>query len=137
MTSIELHIASLSGKQIKASVKEVYVETADGVVGVLPGHQPEFYSVGAGTVKYIEENGKEGETVVYDGFVQIEPYAVRIGVKDIVKPSEINVQEIKAEIENLKAKIEGLSEEESEKISEIEKEIEKRESLISKATAQS
>jgi hypothetical protein len=32
MTSIELHIASLSGKQIKASVKEVYVETEEGFV---------------------------------------------------------------------------------------------------------
>ncbi len=134
MESLELYIASLNGKQVKAKVKEVYVETADGIVGVLPGHQPEFYSVGAGTVTYKEEDGKEGTTVVYDGFVQIEPDAVRIGVKDIIEPSEINVEKIKAEIEELRSKAEGLSEEETEKIAEIEKEIEKRKSLISKAT---
>ncbi len=137
MKSLELYIASLNGKQVKAKVKEVYVETADGIVGVLPGHQPEFYSIGAGTVTYKEKDGKEGATVVYDGFIQIEPDAVRIGVKDIIKPSEINVEKIKAEIEELRSKAEGLSEEETEKIAEIEKEIEKRKSLISKATTKS
>ncbi len=132
--AIELSIASLTGKHISLEVEEVYVETDDGVVGVLERHQPEFYSVGAGVVTYRDVEGNEGKTIVYDGFVQIEPDAVRIAVRDIMKASEIDVEKLKSEIETLRSRMESLTEEEYEKASEIEREIEKRESLISKAS---
>jgi len=130
---MDLLIASSTGEHIEAKVKEVYIETDDGDLGVLPGHQPEFYSVGAGFVRFKDVEGNEVTKILFKGFIQIEPDIVRIGVEDLYEPGEINVEEVGKEVAELKEKLSSLSEEEEEARRRLESEIEKRESLIRKA----
>jgi len=130
---MDLLIASSTGKHIEAKVKEIYIETDDGDLGILPGHQPEFYSVGAGFVKFKDSEGNEVTKILFKGFVQIEPDIVRIGVEDIYEPGEINIEEVEKKIAELKEKLSSLSEEEEEARHKLESEIAQRESLIKKA----
>jgi len=130
---MKLFLASASGKHYEADVKEIYVETDDGDLGILPGHQPELYSVGAGFVKYRAVDGEEVVKLLFKGFVQIEPEVVRIGVQEIYEPEEVNVTEIEKEITELRGKLSSLTEEEEEAKKTIEKEIKVREALIKKA----
>ena len=130
---MDLLIASSTGKHVEAKVEEIYIDTDDGDLGILPGHQPEFYSVGAGFVKFKDSEGNEVTKILFKGFVQIEPEIVRIGVEDIYEPGEINVEEVGKKIAELKERLSSLSEEEEEARHKLESEIAKRESLIKKA----
>ncbi|ADY73890.1 ATP synthase epsilon chain [Desulfurobacterium thermolithotrophum DSM 11699] len=132
-TEMELLIASSTGKHIEAKAKEVYIETDDGDLGVLPGHQPEFYSISAGFVRFKDIEGKETVKLLFNGFVQIEPEIIRIGVQDIYEPEEVNIEIIENEISELKEKLSSLSEEETETRQRLESEISKRELLVKKA----
>ena len=130
---IKLFIASSTGKHIEAEAKEVYIETDDGDLGVLPGHQPEFYSVSAGFVRFKDKEGNEVTKLLFNGFVQIEPDVVRIGVQEVYEPEEVDVSSVEKEIAELKERLSSLAEEESEARQGIESEIRMRESLIRKA----
>jgi len=130
---MKLQLASATGKHYELTVKEVYVETDDGDLGVLPGHQPEFYRISAGFVSCKAENGEEVRKLVYNGFVQIEPEVVRIGVQEIYEPGEVDTAALEREIEELKEALEALSEEEEVKRAEVEAEITRKEKLLRKA----
>ncbi len=132
-TVIDFKLASATGKHYEAKAKEVYVETDDGDLGILPGHQPEFYSVGAGFVTCKSEDGSEIRKLVYNGFVQIEGDAVRIGVQEIYEPGEVDVEALEREVGELRKKLASLSEEEAEHRAQIEAEIRRKETLIRKA----
>ncbi|RUM44416.1 MAG: ATP synthase F1 subunit epsilon [Desulfurobacterium sp.] len=132
-SEMKLFIASSTGKHLEVEAKEVYIETDDGDLGVLPGHQPEFYSVGAGFVKFKDKEGNEVTKLLFNGFVQIEPEVVRIGVQEIYEPGDVDVSSLEKEVEELKEKLASLSEEEVETRQHIESEIKARETLIKKA----
>ena len=93
-SEMKLLIASATGKHLELDVKEVYVETADGDIGVLPGHQPEFYSIEAGFVRCRTVEGEEVEKLLFNGFVQIEPEVVRIGVQEIYDSGEVDISHV-------------------------------------------
>ncbi len=132
-TEMKFQLASATGKHYEAEAKEVYVETDDGDIGILPGHQPEFYSVGAGFVICKDVEGNEVKKLVYNGFVQIEPDAVRIGAQEIYEPGQVNVTKVEEELSSLREELSTLSEEEVERRSEIEAEIKRKETLLRKA----
>ncbi len=132
-TEMKFQLASATGKHFEANAREVYVETDDGDIGVLPGHQPEFYSIGAGFVTCKDVNGNEIRKLVYNGFVQIEPDVVRVGAQEIYEPGEINVEAIEREISQLKERLSTLSEEEIETRSSLEAEMKRKETLLRKA----
>lgn len=132
-TEIKFQLASVTGKHYKVEAKEVYIETNDGDLGILPGHQPEFYSIDAGFVVCRDKNGNEMRKLVYNGFVQIEPDAVRVGVQEIYEPGEVDVELIGREISQLKERLSALSEEETEARSSLETEIKRKEKLLEKA----
>ena len=130
---MKLLLASATGKHYEIDAKEIYVETDDGDLGILPGHQPEFYSVGAGYVKCRSAEGEEITKLVFNGFVQVEPDVVRIGVQEIYEPGEVDTAAVEAEIGKLKEELASLTEEEEEAKAKIEREIKMRETLIKKA----
>ncbi|WP_456455292.1 ATP synthase F1 subunit epsilon [Thermovibrio sp.] len=129
-STMKLQLASATGKHYELEVKEVYVETEDGDLGVLPGHQPELYSIGAGYVICKTAGGEEVRKLLYSGFVQIEPEVVRIGVQEIYEPQEVKVEDIEREIGELKEKLSQLSEEEEETKAQVEREIKRKEELL-------
>jgi F-type H+-transporting ATPase subunit epsilon len=108
--SVKFFIASASGRYHQVDTQEIYVETDDGDIGILPGHQPEFHLVTAGFVRWKEEEG-EKELAVFDGFLQIEPDAVRIGCKEALKREEVNVSELEKKVEELEENVKSYGEE--------------------------
>jgi F-type H+-transporting ATPase subunit epsilon len=132
-STMKLLLASATGKHYELEVKEVYVETEDGDIGVLPGHQPEFYSIGSGFITCKTVEGEEVRKLLYSGFVQIEPDAVRVGVQEIYEPAEVNRTQVEKEIEQLRERLSTLSEEETEAKAQIEREIRRKEELLKKA----
>ena len=132
-TEIKFQLASATGKHFEADAREVYVETDDGDIGVLPGHQPEFYSIGAGFVTCKDVNGNEIRKLVYNGFVQIEPDVVRVGAQEIYEPGQVDLKGVERELSALREELSSLGEEEVERREEIEAEIKRKEALLRKA----
>ena len=132
-TEMKFQLASATGKHFEADAREVYVETDDGDIGVLPGHQPEFYSIGAGFVTCKDVNGNEIRKIVYNGFVQIEPDVVRVGVQEIYEPGQVDLKGVERELSALREELSSLGEEEVERREEIEAEIKRKETLLRKA----
>ncbi len=132
-SELKLYLASSTGKHYEIDASEVYVELEDGVVGVLPGHQPEFYSISAGFVEWKSVSGEEGRKLLFDGFVQIEPDVVRIGVHEIYEPGEVDVAAIEAEVKKMEEQLSALTEEEEEARKDLEKKIKAKKLLIEKA----
>jgi F-type H+-transporting ATPase subunit epsilon len=131
-SELDFQLASSSGKHVEVKAKEVYIETDDGDIGVLPGHQPEFYSVSAGYVTCKAETGEEVKKLVYNAFVQIEPEAVRIGAEEIYEPEEVNPEDVEKEASELKEKLGSLSETESEEREKLKKQLQRKEALLRK-----
>lgn len=131
-TEMELFIASSTGKHVEAKTKTVYMEIDGDAIGILPKHQPEFYSVNNGIVKFKDSRDNDVTRILLNGFVQIEPDAVRIAVENIYEPEEINVEEVKKEIKDLKKKLSSLSTD-SKAEQELKSEIVQKEFLIKKA----
>jgi len=132
-TEMKFQLASATGKHFEADAREVYVETDDGDIGVLPGHQPEFYSIGAGFVTCKDVNGNEIRKIVYNGFVQIEPDVVRVGAQEIYEPGQVDLKGVERELSALREELSSLGEEEVERREEIEAEIKRKETLLRKA----
>ncbi|WP_457567772.1 FoF1 ATP synthase subunit delta/epsilon [Desulfurobacterium sp.] len=133
LTTVEVKLASLTGKHLSGNAKEVYVDMDDSMIGVLPGHQPEFYRFSAAAVSYITPEGKEEKCYAYDGFLEIEQDQVLIAVRDIFQPGEIKPEDVEKEIEKLQEELKNLPEEEEvEKKAKLEKEIEKKQYLLRK-----
>ncbi len=132
-SEFKLLIASATGKHLEVEAKEVYIETDDGDLGVLPGHQPEFYSIGAGYIRCRTVDGDDIEKLLFNGFVQIEPDVVRVGVQDIFETGEVDISAVEKEIEELKSRLESLTEDEEETRHKLESEIKMRETLKKKA----
>ncbi|WP_022846981.1 MULTISPECIES: ATP synthase F1 subunit epsilon [unclassified Desulfurobacterium] len=132
LTAVEVRIASLTGKHISGIAKEVYVDMDNSVVGVLPGHQPEFYRFAAAAVTFITPDGKEEKCYAYDGFLEIEQDQVLIAVRDIFRPGEIATEDVEKEIRELEEELRNLPEEEVDKKVKLEREIEKKTYLLRK-----
>ena len=130
---MDLLVASSTGKHVEKKVKEIYIETDDGDLGVLPGHQPEFYSVSVGVLRFKDVEGEEEEKVLFKGFVQIEPDVVRIGVEDFFDSSEVDVEKIEKEISAIKEKLESLSPEEENIRGKLETVVAKLENLLERS----
>jgi len=127
-TELIFQLASSSGKHLNVKAKEVYVETDEGELGILPGHQPEFYLVSAGHVTCKKEDGEEIRKLVYNAFVQIEPDAVRIGAEEIYEPEEVSAEEVEREILDLKRRMEGNPDE----LEKLTRELKRKEALLRK-----
>ncbi|OMH41365.1 hypothetical protein [Desulfurobacterium indicum] len=132
LTALDVRIASMTGKHIASAAKEVYVDMDDSAVGILPGHQPEFYKFAAAAVLVITPENKEENCFVYDGFLEIEQDQVLIAAKDIFRPGEITAEEIEEEIKKLEKELKSLPEEEAVKKAKLESEIEKKRYLLRK-----
>ncbi|WP_297446839.1 ATP synthase F1 subunit epsilon [Desulfurobacterium sp.] len=135
LTTVEVRVASLTGKHVSGIAKEVYVDMDNSAIGVLPEHQPEFYRFAAAIVTFITPDGKEERFYAYDGFLEIEQDQVLIAVRDIFRPGEIAPEDVEKEIKELEKELKNLPEEKVEKKVKLEKEIEKKTYLLRKLSS--
>ncbi len=127
--TIKLYVASDQGDYIERELNHVYVNVGDGYMAIFPEHQPEFYRVNIGSVRYAD-NGKDIEKFFIDGWVQIESDAVRIAAENLMdKISKDYISKLESEIEEFSNKL--LSTEDEDKRLEIRNEIAKKQDIVS------
>ena len=79
---IRLKIVTGSGTALDEPVSYVRIPTADGSVGVLPGHAPMLCASAAGRLKYRGEDGVERFVSVSDGVAGIEGDELTVLVRE-------------------------------------------------------
>ena len=127
--TVKLYLASADGRYVEKELDCVYVNLGNGYMGIFPEHQPEFYRVNIGSVRYAE-NGKDVEKFFLDSWVQIETNAVRIAAETVMDEiSKDYVSKLESEVEELSNKL--LSTEEEDKRLEIENDIRKKQDILS------
>lgn len=98
---MKLELVSLQGIEFSDDVYEVIIPTADGEIGVYPGHMP-LVSVAIPGVLKIRRKAGDRDLEVYaslGGVVEINEAGVRLLVDDVERSDEILESEAKAALE--------------------------------------
>jgi F-type H+-transporting ATPase subunit epsilon len=104
MSKFLLEIITPQRRAFAEEVERVTVPTTNGIIGVLPHHEPLFCSLTEGEIK-IDSAGKEFFLAIGGGFMEITPKRVSILVSRAVNADELNESEIKAATESAKKAI--------------------------------
>jgi F-type H+-transporting ATPase subunit epsilon len=100
---MNLELITLLGKKVDQEVYEVTLPTADGEIGVYPGHEP-LVSVavpGAIAVRYhkSDPDSKLDYFAISGGVIEVSPQKVRVLVDEAESSEEITEAETKAALE--------------------------------------
>lgn len=98
---MKLELVSLQGIEFSDDIYEVIIPTADGEIGVYPGHMP-LVSVAVPGVLKIRRKAGDRDLEVYaslGGVVEINDLGVRLLVDDVERSDEILESEAKAALE--------------------------------------
>jgi F-type H+-transporting ATPase subunit epsilon len=94
MSKFLLEIITPQRRAFEEQIDRVSVPTTNGIIGVLPHHEPLFCSLAEGEIK-IESDGKDYFLAIGGGFMEITPTKVSILVSRAVHADELNEAEIK------------------------------------------
>jgi F-type H+-transporting ATPase subunit epsilon len=97
---MNLQLITMLGKKVEQKVYDVTIPTADGEIGVFPGHEPLVTMAvpGAIAVRYNKEDGddKLDYFAISGGVVEISPDSLRILVDEAAEGEDIVESESKA-----------------------------------------
>lgn len=100
---MKLELITLLGKKVDQDIYEVTIPTADGEIGVFPGHEPLISIVVPGVIavryKKGDPDGKIDYFAITGGVVEISQHAVRILVDEADHGDDIIESESKAALE--------------------------------------
>lgn len=100
---MKLELITLLGKKVDQDVYEVTIPTADGEIGVFPGHEPVISIVVPGVISVRYKKGDPDGTLDYfaitGGVVEISQRAVRVLVDEADHGDDIIESESKAALE--------------------------------------
>lgn len=88
------------------AVEEILIETSEGQIGILPGHEPMITTVAIGPVK-IKVNGEWKEAVLSEGFMEVNQDMVVALVDTAEWPEEIDANRAKRAEERAKERLQG------------------------------
>lgn len=88
------------------SVEEVLIETSEGQIGILPGHEPMITTVAIGPVK-IKQNGEWREAVLSEGFMEVNQNMAVALVDTAEWPEEIDENRARMAEERAKERLQG------------------------------
>ena len=77
-SDFSLTLLSPTGKKFEGKVKETRFFTADGQVGILPGHCDYMTLLGKGVMDIISVDGSTKQFELKDGFAQVENGTVTV-----------------------------------------------------------
>lgn len=100
---MKLELITLDGVKLNQEVYEVLLPTADGEIGVLPGHQPLVTLAVPGVIS-VRRQKSDSDTqmdvfATNGGVVEISPTLVRVLVDEADAAEEIHESEAKAALE--------------------------------------
>lgn len=93
--NLRLEVATPERLLIQEDASEVYVPTANGMIGVLPEHAPLLAEVGAGSLSFVTTAGRR-TIFVGGGWVQILNNEVRVLADRAEQISEIDTARAQA-----------------------------------------
>lgn len=94
-STFSLEIATPERKFYMETVEMVVVQTPQGEMGVLPGHEPLLVAIQIGAIK-IKKNGEWLEAFLNSGFMEVNPDKTVILCDTAEWPSEIDANRAKA-----------------------------------------
>jgi F-type H+-transporting ATPase subunit epsilon len=103
--NIKLEIVTPSKAVVSEDVKIVMAPGSLGEFGVLPGHTPFLTSIKVGTVKYIDESGKERFVFVSGGFAEALPSKVTILAESAEHRRDIDVDRAGASLKRAEERL--------------------------------
>ncbi len=105
--NIQLEIVTPSKAVVKDEAQIVMAPGSLGEFGVLSGHTPFMTSLKVGTVKYVDESGKERFVFVNGGFAEALPDRVTILAESAERKEDIDVARAKAALERAQKRLES------------------------------
>ncbi len=118
---INCNVMTLNGTVYKGEVDFAAIPASDGEIGFLYNHAPIIAELGSGELKLV--NGQESIYLAIEGgFAELKENSLNIFAENAYKKDELKTDEIKVDIDNLKARIKS-ERPGSDKRSEIDKEI--------------
>lgn len=87
-------------------VEEVLIETSQGQIGILPGHEPMIATVAIGPVR-IKVDGEWKEAVLSEGFIEVNQDMAVALVDTAEWPEEIDANRAKRAEERAKERLQG------------------------------
>ena len=112
---INLKITDLQSKIFEGKVKEIYIPTSNGEIGIFEDHSPMISSIHLGELHFIDSNDKKHVLIVSEGLAEIKFNNMHISVISGTYPHEIDPQKLEEEIK----KLEKIIEEEKKHKSEV------------------
>src|SRR3989344_2573413 len=93
MKSIQLEILTPEKVALKEEVQMIVVPSAEGQIGILPGHIPLFTKLVEGEIKIVKE-GHENFLAIGSGFLQVAKDKAVILVTSAYNADELNEAEL-------------------------------------------
>jgi len=103
--NIKLEIVTPGKAVVSEDVKIVMAPGSLGEFGVLPGHTPFLTSLKLGTVKYVDEGGKERFVFVSGGFAEALPTKVTILAESAERRRDIDVERASAALKRAEERL--------------------------------
>ena len=103
--NIKLEIVTPGKAVVSEDVKIVMAPGSLGEFGVLPGHTPFLTSLKVGTVKYVDEGGKERFVFVSGGFAEALPTKVTILAESAERRRDIDVERASAALKRAEERL--------------------------------
>ncbi len=96
--NLKLEIVTPAKAVVSEDVKIVMAPGSLGEFGILPGHTPFLTSLKVGTVKYVDEGGKERFIFISGGFAEALPDKVTILAESAERRRDIDVDRASAAV---------------------------------------
>lgn len=103
--TLKLEIVTPEKSVVSETARIVMAPAALGEFGVLPGHTPFMTNLKLGTVRYVDDGGKERLVFVSGGFAEALPNKVTILAESAERRREIDVDRAKAALERAEKRL--------------------------------
>ena len=102
---MQLQIITPDHLMCDESVKMVEMRTAEGEIGVLPGHIPVTVMMAPGVTHITKADGSIRHIAIHDGFVEIQPDKISIMAEIAEWPEEVDLDRAKAALSRARERI--------------------------------
>lgn len=92
MNTLELQVITPEKSLVFSRIRSVVLDCPDGKRGILPGHEPSLFEVAIGTLRCVDDAGKEHYFAVAGGIAEVTPQRVVLATSSIEEAHEIDVE---------------------------------------------
>jgi len=104
---LNISLVSPEAELFSSAVDQVDIPGTEGDFGVFPDHSPMMAAIRTGAVT-VYADGNETQYFVQGGFADVTPDGLTILAEKAMPMSDVNAQELQAEIETAMAALDGL-----------------------------